>query len=181
MLHSINDLSTLTGVSKMTIYRKLKNKNLNSYIIIKKGIQYLDDDGLTLLKHMLNICESVTSDDKDVKDNIIDDNSSSENVEISMDKQDYITSLQSEIEFLRSEMQEKNSQIKELHNRLHIEQELHKNTQILFKQEQDKEQPKEVLALEAHFKELDSKLAEIRTEMQQRKNKSTLFSFFKKE
>lgn len=68
VLQSINDISVSLNVSKMTIYRKLKVKELKSYIVIKQGIQYLDDDGLTLLKQMLkNKCE----DDKvDVNDNL---------------------------------------------------------------------------------------------------------------
>ena len=41
---------------------------------------------------------------------------------------------------------------------------LHKNTQILFKQQQ----PQQILQLEAHFEELDNKLIEIKDKMQKK-------------
>ena len=85
-------------------------------------------------------------------------------IEIAIDKEDFISSLKSEIEFLRSELQEKNIQINNLNIGLSSEQELHKNTQILFKQQQ----PQQILQLEAHFEELDNKLIEIKDKMQKK-------------
>jgi len=169
MLNSINDISVSLGVSKMTIYRKLKVKMLKPHIIIKQGIQYLDDDGLTLLTNMLkpsceNVKENVKSDVKPVKSDVIGNIT---NAEIATDKEEYNKSLKSEIEFLRSELQEKNIQISNLNIRLSSEQELHKNTQILFKQQQ---QPQEdIKLLEEHFNNLDNKLIEVKENMQQRK------------
>lgn len=175
VLQSINDISASLNVSKMTIYRKLKVKELKSYIVIKQGIQYLDDDGLTLLKQMLkNKCE----DDKDdVNDNL-------KNEEIAIDKDDYITLLKSEIDFFKSEIQEKNIQITNLNNRLGSEQDLHKNTQILLKNQQGKPN-EDILLLENHFKELDVKIIEVINNMEQkkaeheRKNKTGILNWFK--
>lgn len=115
----------------MTIYRKLKVNELKSHIIVKQGIQYVDDDGLIILSEMLKpLRESVKDNVKeDVTDNI-------GNEEMATDKEEFISSLKSEIEFLRSELQEKNIQISNLNIRLSAEQDLHKNTQVLFKQQQ---------------------------------------------
>ncbi|MCB2357153.1 hypothetical protein [Clostridium estertheticum] len=156
MLNSINEISISLGVSKMTIYRKLKVKELKSHIILKQGIQYIDDNGLTMLIGMLKPSrESVKCDVKEeCTTNITND-------EIATDKADFISSLKSEIDFLRSELQEKNIQINNLSMGLSSEQELHKNTQILFKQQQ----PQQILQLEAHFEELDNKLIEIKDKM----------------
>jgi DeoR/GlpR family transcriptional regulator of sugar metabolism len=60
MLHSINEIAISLGVSKMTIYRKLKVKELKSHIILKQGIQYIDDNGLTMLMGMLKPSQTIT-------------------------------------------------------------------------------------------------------------------------
>jgi hypothetical protein len=163
MFYTINDVSKMIGVSKMTIYRKLKVKELKSCVITKQGIQYLDDDGLTLLKKLIN------SKCKTDKDSVTDNN---ENQEIATDKNDYIMSLKSEIQFLKCEIQEKNFQMKELTNRLASEQELHKNTQILLKVQQDKKSQAELLALDEHFKDLDNRLLKVRERMEDRKQQN---------
>jgi len=156
MLNSINEISISLGVSKMTIYRKLKVKELKSHIILKQGIQYIDDNGLTMLSGMLKPSrENVKCD---VKEECINNIT---NDETATDKEDFIGSLKSEIDFLRSELQEKNIQISNLSIGLSSEQELHKNTQILFKQQQ----PQQILQLEEHFEELDNKLIEIKDKM----------------
>ena len=170
MLHSINDISILLSLSKMTIYRKLKVKELKPYIVIKQGVQYLDDDGLTLLTEMLNNkCETVKDD---VNVNVTND---SLNEETAIDIDDYITFLKSEIDFFKSEIQEKNSQIENLNNRLASEQELTKNRQVL-----ELKQPKDIKALEQHFKDLDNSLIEIRERMEDRKNISSRKNIFQK-
>jgi len=175
MLNSINDISISLGVSKMTIYRKLKVKELKPHIILKQGIQYIDDSGLTMLIGMLKPSrENVKCDGKEVvTDNITND-------EIATDKEDFISSLKSEIEFLRSELQEKNIQISNLNIRLNSEQELHKNTQVLFKQQQQPRQ--DILQLEEHFQNLDDKFIEIKDKMQKKdqEHKGLLQKFFKR-
>ena len=171
MLNSIKDIAISLGVTKMTIYRKLKVKMLKSHIIVKQGVQYLDDDGLTLLTKMLN--PSRENVNTNVKSNVADDITNSE---IATDTQDYINSLKSEIEFLRSESQEKNLQISDLNIRLSSEQELHKNTQILFKQQQ----PQDIKLLEEHFNDLDNKLIDIKDKMLERKDLNEKKSFFSK-
>ena len=171
MLNSINDISISLGVSKMTIYRKLKVKEIKQHIIVKQGIQYIDDDGLTMLTRMLKpSCENVKAH---VTDN-------EENEEIATDKEDFISSLKSEIEFLRSEVQEKNIQINNINIRLSSEQELHKNTQVLFKQQQQPQQ--EILQLEEHFHDLDDKFIEIKDKMQKKDlaHRGLLYKIFKK-
>jgi len=171
MLNSIKDISIALGVTKMTIYRKLKVKMLKSHIIVRQGVQYLDEEGLTLLTKMLNpSCENVNSN---VKSDVTDDITNSE---IATDTQDYINSLKSEIEFLRSESREKNIQISDLNIRLSSEQELHKNTQILFKQQQ----PQDIKLLEEHFNDLDNKLIDIKDKMLERKDLNEKKSFFSK-
>jgi len=175
MLNSINDISISLGVSKMTIYRKLKVKEIKQHIIVKQGIQYIDDDGLTMLTRMLKpLCENVKYN---VKVHVTDN---AENEEIATDKEDFISSLKSEIEFLRSEVQEKNIQINNINIRLSSEQELHKNTQVLFKQQQQPQQ--EILQLEEHFHDLDDKFIEIKDKMQKKDlaHRGLLYKIFKK-
>lgn len=175
MLHNVNDISISLGVSKMTIYRKLKVKKLNNHIVNKQGVKYLDDDGLTLLTQMLNT---------KCKYDKINVNNNLPNEEIAIDSDGNTTFLKSEIEFLRNEIQEKNLQITNLNNRLNSEQDLHKNTQILLKNQQDK--PKEdILLLEGHLKKIDIKLIEVMDHMEERKteyknkSKNGILNWFK--
>ncbi len=171
MLHSINDISILLNISKMTVYRKLNNKELKSHIVIKKGVKYFDDEGLRLLTQKLNKKTNNKSEEvkTDVNDNL-------PKKEVAADKDNYTISLKSEIDFLRSEIKEKNLQIINLNNRLETEQDLHKNSQILLKTQQDK--PKEeILLLENHFKELDN--MKIKKEESKKNNKTGFLNWFK--
>jgi hypothetical protein len=179
MLHNINDISLSLNISKMTVYRKLNDKELKSHIVIKKGVKYFDDEGLKLLTQKLNNKSSNKSEKAktDVNDNL-------PKAEVAADKDNYTISLKSEIDFLRSEIKEKNLQITNLNNRLEAEQDLHKNSQILLKIQQDK--PKEnILLLESHFKELDIKIIEVMENMEhkkeeyKKKNKTGFLNWFK--
>lgn len=175
MLHDVDEISIKLNVSKVTIYNKLKLKELKAYIVKKQGKSFVDEDGFNLIKDSLNIKSSIKNSVKN--DNVMN----SANEEVAMDneylinlKDSLIDTLNSDIEFLRREIIAKNIQ-------LESKDKLIENMQVLLKQEQDKEKQKELFALETHFKELDFKLSEIKTEMQQRKNRNTLFNFFKKE
>lgn len=167
MLYDVEQAAIKLNVSKMTIYNKIKLNEFKSKTIKKAGKTYLDDDLINLIKDSLKIKNEVDSD------NIEYD----EKQEIAMDKDNLINLNKDLFDALSEQLKVKDMQIADLNSRLAAEQELTKNMQVL----QLKQQPQNILQLEVHFKELDFKLAEIREEMQQRKNKNKLFSFFRKE
>lgn len=160
MLYSVEDVAIKLNVSKVTIYNKLKLKEYKDKVIKKAGKAYIDDDLLNLIKDSLKSKTDI--DSNNIQDTTKEEIATSEADLLNLNK-DFIYSLQSEIEFLRQQIQEKDKQ-------LNAKDELLKNMQILIKQGQDKQE--NILQLEAHFKDLDTKLLNIRQEMDQRKKKN---------
>lgn len=167
MLYDVNKIADLTNVSKVTIYNKLKLKQLKPFIVKKQGKTYVSEDGFNLIKNALNLNDSlkVHLNPKETEHAV--------NAEISVDstqlinlKDDLIKSLKSEVEFLRNEITVKN-------NQLDKKDKLIENMQILLKQEQDHK------LLEEHFKELDTKLIDLRKDLIDKQDKSK-FNIFKR-
>ena len=157
MIYTIAEVSELIGLSKVSIYRKLKLKQIEPHISKKQGITYITEEGLTLIKDTLKVIDEVKTESNQKYIN------SSVNDEIATDtesfniKYDYIKTL-------KEQLYEKDNQIKELTIALGKAQGLHQNTQVLLRHEQ--EQP---LLLEQHIKELDDKFITVSENMQQQK------------
>lgn len=181
MLYDVKKVADLTGVSTVTIYRKLKLKELESFIIEKQGKSYIDEEGLHVISELLHVNSDENADvkNKNFQDEVTVDTTAFN--EVLSVKDEVITSLKEQLSLIKDQLVIKDQQLSKKDEQLSSKDKLLENMQVLLKQEQDKEKQKEVLQLEAHFKELDFKLAEIREEMQQRKNKKKIFSFFKKE
>lgn len=158
MLYTVSELSNLIGVSKVSIYNKLKLAEFNKYILKNKGITYIDDAAVNLIKDSLNLKKSIESDliykDISTYENELDQ----QNNDILNFKDEYIIALKNENQKLWDQLNEKDSQIQELIN-------LNKNNQILLKQEHDKK----IYFLEEHFNEVDQKLIDIRMKMDKKK------------
>ena len=54
MLRSVAEVSVLTGLSKVSIYNKIKLKELEKYVVKNKGITYISDEGINLIFKGLN-------------------------------------------------------------------------------------------------------------------------------
>ncbi|UZP08578.1 hypothetical protein [Clostridium botulinum] len=139
----------------MSIYKKLKLKEIEPHITKLQGVTYVNEVGFNLLKESLNLNEKF-------KTNLNNENI---NVEIATDLVDFkedLTSLNllkdDYIETLKKQIEEKDNQIQELHN-------LIKNNQILLKQEKEVN----LLQLEQHLKDVDLKLNNVKEKMEQRK------------
>lgn len=180
MLRSVAEVSVLTGLSKVSIYNKIKLKEFEKYVVKNKGITYISAEGINLIFKGLNF--------KDVTLNGLNEglNLPKEDVGISIENTDfkefklelkelnnlYLTLLKSENEFLKEQLEEKDKQISELHK-------LIENSQILLKEEQKKSEQQ--LYLAEHFEEVDNKLQDLREKMEQKRNeKIKLFKIFSK-
>ena len=109
MLRSVAEVSVLTGLSKVSIYNKIKLKEIEKYVVKNKGITYISDEGINLIFKGLNL-----NDDK-LKDLTNGLNSEREDFDISIKNTDfkefklelkefnkeYLNSLNSENEFLK--------------------------------------------------------------------------------
>lgn len=169
MLYTVAEVSKVTSLSKVSIYKRLKLKDLEQYIIKKQGITYIDEVGLKLIKDGLKVNIDGLEQEQD--------NSINADVEADKEplnvKQDYIQTLKEQLKI-------KDQQIQELHNRLSQEQDNLKNMQVL-----QLKQPTNIKQLEEHFQDMDTKLINIREQMQEQKKdqdkeKNILKRIFKK-
>ena len=176
MLRSVAEVSVLTGLSKVSIYNKIKLKEIEQYVVKNKGITYVSDEGIALIKEGLNLKEdtlnSLNNSLKEADDEIAISLENKEleafKVELKELNRDYLNSLKSENEVLKKQLYEKDKQIAELHK-------LIENSQILLKEEQKKADQQ--LYLSEHFEEVDNKLQDLREKMEKRKNEKK--GFFK--
>lgn len=180
MLRSVAEVSVLTGLSKVSIYNKIKLKEIEQYVVKNKGITYISDEGVDLIKGALNLKEYTLNhsndilkvDESEVPINIENKDIEEFKAELKELNKDYLSSLKSENELLKKQLDEKDKQIAELHK-------LIENNQILLKEEQKKADYQ--LYLSEHFEEVDNKLQDLREKMYQKKNdKKILFKIFSK-
>lgn len=180
MLRSVAEVSVLTGLSKVSIYNKIKLKEIEQYVVKNKGITYISDEGIALIKEGLNLKEDTLNnlneklkvDELEVAIGIENKEIKDFKVELKELNKDYLTTLKSENEVLKKQLEEKDKQIAELHK-------LIENSQILLKEEQKKSEQQ--LYLAEHFEEVDNKLQDLREKMEQKRNdKKGLFKIFSK-
>lgn len=162
MLRTVEETAIQLGVSKTTIYNKLKLKEYKYRIVKKQGKSMVDDGLFNLIKESLKVQNEVENKE----------NENDVNAEISIDEEGLFKLNKELIDNLLNQLKEKDKQIAELHK-------LIENSQILLKEEQKKLDKQ--LYLEEHFEEVDNKLQDIREKMEQRKNeKKNFLRFFSK-
>lgn len=143
MLYSVAEVSDTIGVSKQSIYNKMKLKELEEHISKKQGITYIDEVGLNLIRNSLN----TTTDDlncskNESEDNGLDEESATCKEDSTLDKEFF--------NLLKEQLKEKDIQIHELHK-------LIENNQVLLK-----DKPQDIKLLEQHFQDLDDKIMNIK-------------------
>lgn len=159
MIYNVSEVSEITKLSKVSIYSRFKLKKFEPYLTKKQGVVYITEEGLKIIVGDLKeYKEPINYLKEEAYDSV------KENKEDLSFKTDYINTLKDQLKIKDTQILEKDLQIHEINNRLSQEQDLHKNTQILFKQQQ----PQQILQLEAHFEELDNKLIEIKDKMQKK-------------
>ena len=166
-MYSVEEVAEQLGVSKVTIYAKLKKHD--DMVVLKQGKKYVSEELLSLIKSELNLKDKLKFKDIDNGDNQVNTN----------DDGDLIKLNKALNECLINQIAEKDRQIAEMQKTIDELINLNKNSQVLLKQEQDKEKSK-TLQLEQHFAEVDEKLMDLREKMETKKQtKKNFFSFFK--
>ncbi len=162
MLRTVEETAIQLGVSKTTIYNKLKLKEYKYRIVKKQGKSMVDDGLFNLIQESLKVQNEVENKE----------NENCVNAEISIDEEGLFKLNKELIDNLLNQLKEKDKQIAELHK-------LIENSQILLKEEQKKSDQQ--LYLSEHFEEVDNKLQDLREKMEQRKNeKKNFLRFFSK-
>lgn len=169
-MFTVEEVSKLLSVSKVTIYAKLKKHE--SKVVVKQGKKYVTEELLSLIKQELNLKECL-------KDNLkVENDKEVINQEIATDRDDLINLNQDLINFLKQQLEEKDIQLREKDKQIEELINLNKNNQVLLKQQQDKEINQKLL--EDHFQEVDQKLMDLRDRMEEKKNSKKFFGFFSK-
>ena len=162
MLRTVEETAIQLGVSKTTIYNKLKLKEYKSRIVKKQGKSMVDDSLFNLIQEGLKVKNEV--ENKEIENDV--------NAETSIDEDGLLNLNKELIDNLLEQLKEKDKQIAELHK-------LIENSQILLKEEQKKKDQQ--LYLAEHFEEVDNKLQDLREKMEQKRNeKKGLFKIFSK-
>ena len=160
MLRSIEEVAIQLGVSKTSIYNKLKLKEYKSRVVKKHGKSMVDDELFNLIQDGLKLKSKVENKK----------NEKSAKQEIAIDEDGLFNFNQELIRNLIEQLKEKDKQIEKLIN-------LNKNNQVLLKQQQDKEVNQKLL--EDHFQEVDKKLMDLKEKMELRNSKRK-FGFWNK-
>jgi DNA anti-recombination protein RmuC len=150
---NISEIANILGCSRPTVYKRIDTIDSDTLQPLQhkdKGVTYYSYKIIDLLKEGSGRNTSPV-------DNVHEE--AAADLQEHNYKDEYIQDLKADIDFLRK-------QLDDLNNRLAAEQELHRNTQVLFKQQQ----PQDIKALEAHQHEFDIKLSEMRDNMEKRQN-----------
>lgn len=162
MLRTVEETAIQLGVSKTTIYNKLKMKEYKSKLVKKQGKSMVDDSLFNLIQEGLKVQNEV--ENKEIENDV--------NAETSIDEDGLLNLNKELIDNLLEQLKEKDKQISELHK-------LIENSQILLKEEQKKSEQQ--LYLAEHFEEVDNKLQDLREKMEQKRNeKIKFFKIFSK-
>ena len=171
-MYTIKEISDLLQVSKVTLYKKLKLKEMEPYIVKRNSITYVDAKGLEVLKNFLILKEDLQEALKNTKCEADAEMATTiENEELKELTEDYLTFLKSQLQEKDKQLQERDNQINELLLRLSESNKLIENSQILIREKE--EQP--TLILEEHFQELDEKLELMRERLEERKHEKKRF------
>ena len=162
MLRTVEETAIQLGVSKTTIYNKLKMKEYKSKLVKKQGKSMIDDSLFNLIQDGLKVQNEV--ENKEIENDV--------NSETSIDEDGLLNLNKELIDNLLEQLKEKDKQISELHR-------LIENSQILLKEEKKKSEQQ--LYLAEHFEEVDNKLQDLREKMEQKRNeKIKFFKIFSK-
>ena len=168
-MYDINQVAQLTGISKVSVYKKLKKlKGIEQYIVKEVDKTYVLEEGVRLIRDSLQVNSKVKNKVKNDVD---------EECAISDGYEDLTVNKQL-INGLLKQLDEKDKQIQDLHKQIEELINLNKNNQVLLKQQQDKEINQKLL--EDHFQEVDQKLMDLRDRMEEKKNSKKFFRFFSK-
>lgn len=161
-MYTIDEVANKLSISKVTVYAKLKI--FEDKVLIKQGKKYIDEELFNLIKNSLKTKTNFTDNENE------DNNPVNETAATSTQDEDLININKDLINVLIKQLEEKDTTIRELLT-------LNKNSQILLKQEQDKD----IKLLEQHFKEVDLKLMDLKENLQVKtKNKFSLKNIFKR-
>jgi hypothetical protein len=150
MLYDATKIAKKLNTSKVTVYAKLKLAEIKPLVISKNGKAYVDEKGLECIKQSLKYNQSSISEEEVAA-----------TAEMELLKDDMILTLKTNIGFLIDQLNVKDIQLLSKDDQIRGINQLFENTQVLFKQEQEKSMT--FLALPEVIKEHDMELVDTMT------------------
>jgi len=141
MIYDALKISKKLKISKVTVYTKMKLPEIKAFLIFHNGKTCVDDEGLEAIKQCLKYNQTAEEEVAAT--------------EVTLLKEDMIEILKNNIEFLKEQLNVKDGQLYDINKLL-------ENTQILFRQDQEKN--KAILSLPETIKEHDVQLINTLTE-----------------
>lgn len=172
MLYDVSQVASKLNVSKQSIYSKLKLKEYKDKVLMKQGKTYIDDDLFKMIQDSLKFKVDLNTDIKEAINEATTDKENTEDINTSED----ILNLNKDlIDLLKDQLKEKDFQLHEKDIQIHELHKLIENNQVLLREKPQQD----IKLLEEHFKDLDSRLLEVRAKMEERKEKSKKNIFHK--
>jgi len=168
MLYIAQEVADKLHISKVTVYKKLKLPKFSDKTIFQNEQIMIDDSLLELINDSLQVKSDLTDNNEFAADTLRTD-------EVQVNN-DVLTAYKLLTDTLIKQLAEKDNQMNEKDTQIASLIKLSENFQVL-----QKDKPQEnILQLEAHFEELDTKLEEVKTKMSDRKEQQEHKSFFSK-
>ena len=143
MIYDAFKIAKHLNISKVTAYAKMKLPEIKPFLIFHNGKNCVDDKGLEAIKQTLKYNQNSEAESEVAA------------TEVTLLKEDMIEILKNNIEFIKDQLTVKDGQLYNINKLL-------ENTQVLFKQEQEKN--KVVLSLPETIKEHDIQLVNTLTQ-----------------
>ncbi|MGH4052808.1 MAG: hypothetical protein ACREVX_16015 [Clostridium sp.] len=137
MIYDAFKIAKNLDISKVTAYAKMKLPEIKPFLIFHNGKTCVDDKGLAAIKQTLKYNQNAEAESEVAA------------TTVTLLKEDMIEILKTNIEFIKEQLNVKDGQLYNINKLL-------ENTQVLFKQEQEKN--KMVLSLPETIKEHDVQL-----------------------
>lgn len=182
MLYKVSEIAKAMGLSKVTIYNRVNTlqNELKPYIRHKKGVQYIDDKGLLILKKSCGLkvdddalqeTAASKAQEQDISDGLKQFESLNKSIESLKNSvnSEYVQALKNQIEDLKTEIENKNRQ-------LDAKDRLLENFQVMLQSERQSRLQLEA-AREEREKKMDTFISEWRQDRREREEKK---GFFKK-
>lgn len=145
MIYDALKISKKLKISTVTVYAKMKLPEIKAFLIFHNGKTCVDDEGLEAIKQCLKYNQTAEEEVAAT--------------EVTQLKEDMIDILKNNIEFLKEQLTVKDGQLYDINKLL-------ENTQVLFRQDQEKH--KAILSLPETIKEHDIQLLNTLTETLER-------------
>lgn len=163
MLYDVEQIADLTKVSSATIYRKIKLKEIEPFLVKKQGKTYVTEDGLCAIAKIINanIDENEPVNYKNIEDFVSADTIAFD--EFLLAKDEVINSLKEQLSLIKDQLEIKDQQLSRKDEQLSSKDKLLENMQVLLKQEKDNNEV--ILSLPERIKERDVELVNTLTEV----------------